>query len=152
PAPRPDGGAPAPLPPVWRTALAELIARESAPALAPAIAAVTAALDLEWGAVPGDLLQVHGQRVRLSRGLREAGLAARAGAASPQERAEQALRFVLEVARLLGPEVRARAQAHLESLSETEQRRILETAPPELPEALGESVGRLIGLVLRGGG
>ena len=97
--------APAPLPPVWPVALGELIARESAPALAADIARVTAGLALEWGPVPGDLLRVQGQRVRLSRRLREAGMAALAGAASPPERAEQALRFVLEVARLLGPEV-----------------------------------------------
>jgi hypothetical protein len=152
PEPAGDAAAPAPLPPIWRGALGELIARESAPALAPAIAAVTDDLDLEWGPVPGDLLRVHGQRVRLSRRLREAGAAARAGAASPQERAEQALRFVLEVARLLGPEVRQRAQARLEALSEDEQRRVLEEAPHELPEALGDSVGRLVALVIRGGG
>jgi hypothetical protein len=143
---------PAPLPPIWHVALGELIARESAPALATAIAGVTADLTLEWGPVAGDLLSVHGQRIRLSRRLREAGTAARSGAASTQERAEQALRFVLEVARLLGPEVRARAQARLESLDPTEQRRILEEAPAELPEALGDSVGRLIALVLRDGG
>jgi len=152
PAPRADPGPPAPLPAVWAGALGELIARESAPALASAIAAVTDGLTLEWGPVPGDLLRVHGQRIRLSRRLREAGTAARAGAASPQERAEQALRFVLEVARLLGPEVRSRAQARLESLSEAEQRRVLEAVPAELPEALGESVGRLVALVIRGGG
>lgn len=152
PEPAADAAAPAPLPPIWRGALGELIARESAPALAPAIAAVTEDLDLEWGPVPGDLLHVHGQRVRLSRRLREAGATARAGAASPQERAEQALRFVLEVARLLAPEVRHRAQARLEALGEDEQRRVLEAAPAELPEALGEAVGRLIALVIRGGG
>lgn len=146
-----DAGAPAPLAPVWRAALGELIARESAPALAAEIARVTAELTLEWGPVPGDLLRVHGQEVRLSRRLREAGAAALAGAASPPERAEQALRFVLEVARLLGPEVRLRAQARLEALPESEQRRILEGAPAELPEALGESVGRLLALVIRGG-
>ena len=152
PAARPDASAPSPLPPVWRTALGDLIARESAPALAASIADVTASLDLEWGPVPGDLLRAQGQRVRLSRRLREAADAALGGAASSQERAEQALRFVLEVARLLGPEVRGRAQAHLESLGEEEQRRILESAPAEPPEALGESVGRLIATVLRGGG
>jgi len=152
PTPAPDATPPAPLPPVWHGALADLIARESAPALAAAIAGVTADLALEWGPVPGDLLSVHGQRIRLSRRLREAGAAARAGVASPQERAEQALRFVLEVARLLGPAVRARAQARLESLDPAEQRRILEEAPAELPEALGESVGRLIALVIRHGG
>ena len=149
---RADTTAPAPLPPVWLGALGELIARESTPALASAIASVTAGLALEWGPVPGDLLRVHGQRIRLSRRLREAGTAALTGAASPPERAEQALRFVLEVARLLGPEVRSRAQARLESLSEDEQRRILEDAPAELPEALGDSVGRLVALVIKGGG
>lgn len=152
PTPGPDGTAPAPLPPVWGGALGELIARESAPALADAIAAVAAGLELEWGPVAGDLLSIHGRRIRLSRRLREAGAAALAGAASSEERAEQALRFVLEVARLLGPEVRARAQARLEALPEAEQRRILEEAPREPPEAFGESVGRLIALVIRGGG
>ena len=151
PPPAADAGAPAPLAPVWRAALAELIARESAPPLAAEIAQVTAGLALEWGPVPGDLLRVHGQDVRLSRRLREAGTAALAGAASPPERAEQALRFVLEIARLLGPEVRLRAQARLEALPEPDQRRILEEAPAELPEALGESVGRLLALVIRGG-
>lgn len=150
PPPAPDAAAPAPLPPVWRAALGEMIARESAPALASAIAAVTDDLEVEWGPVPGDLLRVHGQRVRLSRRLREAGTAARAGAASPQERAEQALRFVLEVARLLGPEVRDRAQARLEARPEAEQRRVLEDAPHELPEAFGDSIGRLIALVIQG--
>ncbi|HKX05042.1 MAG TPA: hypothetical protein VJX71_21285, partial [Methylomirabilota bacterium] len=72
-------------------------------------------------------------------------------AASPPERAEQALRFVLEVARLLGPEVRLRAQARLERLDEAAQRRALEEAA-DLPEAFGESVGRLLALVIRGGG
>jgi hypothetical protein len=152
PPPATDAEPPAPLPPVWRSALAELIARESAPALAAAIAAATADLDLEWGPVPGDLLRVQGRRVRLSRRLREAGAAARAGAASAPERAEQALRFVLEVARLLGPEMRLRAQARLEASSEEEQRRALEEAPTELPEALGESVGRLVALVIQTGG
>ena len=96
-------------------------------------------------------LLVFGAGIRLNRRLREAAEAALGGAASPQERAEQALRFVLEIARLLGPEVRARAQAHLESLGEEEQRGILENAP-EPPEAVGESLGRLISLVIRGGG
>lgn len=151
PAPVVDTRAPSPLPPVWAVALGELIARESAPALAADIARVTADLALEWGPVPGDLLHVHGQRVRLSRRLREAGMAALAGAASPPERAEQALRFVLEVARLLGPEVRLRAQARLERLDEAAQRRALEEAT-DLPEAFGESIGRLLALVIRGGG
>ena len=52
-------------------------------------------------------------------------------------------------ARLVGPEVRRRAQALLESQPEAEQARQLEQAA-EPPEALDESVGRLIALLTRG--
>ncbi len=152
PAPPPDPGPPAPLPPVWPTALGALITRESAPALAGAIREAVSALELEWGPVARDLLSVAGQRIRLSRRLREAGAAALRGAASPEERAEQSLRFVLEVARLLAPELRMRAQARLEALSETEQRRIWDEAPDELTGPLDESVGRLLALVVSGRG
>jgi hypothetical protein len=99
--------------------------------------------------VPGDLLRVTGQRIRLSPRLREAGVASLRGAASPEERAEQALRFVLEVARLVAAEIRGRAQARLETLSEAEQQRVWEEAA-EPPPALGESVGRLIALLSTG--
>ena len=139
---------PAPLPQVWNSALGDLIARESAPALGPAIVEVLSATPLEWGAVPGDLLRAWDRRIRLSARLREAGAASLGSAAPGQERAEQALRFVLEVARLLGPEIRSRAQALLESLPEVEQARQLEQAT-EPPEALAESVGRLIALLTR---
>jgi hypothetical protein len=47
--------------------------------------------------------------------------------------------------------VRLRAQARLERLDEAAQRRALEEAT-DLPEAFGESVGRLLALVIRGGG
>ena len=140
--------APAPLPPVWNRALGDLIARESAPALGSAIMEVLAAIDLEWGAVPGDLVRVWEKRIRLSAELRDATTASLRGAEPGRERAEQALRFVLEVARLLGPEVRERAQALLEALPEGEQARRLEAAEQEA-EALDESVGRLIALLAR---
>jgi hypothetical protein len=139
---------PAPLPPVWNSALGDLIARESAPALGPTIVHVLRDTELEWGAVPGDLLRAWEKRIRLSARLREAAAASLRSAAPGRERAEQALRFVLEVARLLGPEVRGRAQAVLESLPEAEQVRQLETAGEE-SEALDESVGRLIALLAR---
>ena len=139
---------PAPLPPVWNSALGDLISRESAPALGPTIAQVLRDTELEWGAVPGDLVRAWEKRIRLSARLREAGAASLRSAAPGRERAEQALRFVLEVARLLGPEVRGRAQAVLESLPEAEQARQLEAAGEE-SEALDESVGRLIALLAR---
>ena len=140
---------PAPLPPVWNSALGDLIARESAPALGPAIMEVLSRTPLEWGAVPGDLVRARDKRIRLSSRLREAGATSLRSAAPGRERAEQALRFVLEVARLLGPEVRGRAQALLESLPSLEQARRLEAAAEE-SEALDESVGRLIALLARG--
>jgi hypothetical protein len=141
---------PAPLPPVWNSALGDLISRESAPALGELIREVLAATPLEWGTVPGDLLRAWDRRIRLSARLRGAGAASLGSAAPGQERAEQALRFILEVARLLAPEIRSRAQALLLSLPEAEQARCLEpTAEP--PEALDESVGRLIALLARGG-
>jgi hypothetical protein len=140
--------APAPLPPVWNSALGDLISRESAPALGPTIAQVLRDTELEWGAVPGDLVRAWERRIRLSARLREAAAASLRSAAPGRERAEQALRFVLEVSRLLGPEVRGRAQAVLESLPEAEQARQLEAAGEE-SEALDESVGRLIALLAR---
>jgi hypothetical protein len=133
---------------VWNSALGDLIARESAPALGPAIMEVLSHTALEWGAVPGDLVRVWDTRIRLSARLREAMTASLGSAAPGRERAEQALRFVLEVARLLGPEMRGRAQALLESLSEEEQARRVEAAAEE-SEALDESVGRLIALLAR---
>ncbi len=151
PEPQADPTPAAPLPPVWSTALAELIARESAPPLAGAIGDVMAMIALEWGPVAGDLLCVSGQRIRLSHRLRNAAAAALRGAASPEERAEQALRFVLEVARLLAPEIRSRAQSQLEALSEAEQERVWGESE-EPAAAFGDSVGRLIALVARGGG
>jgi len=71
--------------PIWRGALGELIARESAPAAGLRDrGVVTDDLELEWGPVPGDLLRVHGQRVRLSRRPpRRWARVARAGAALP---------------------------------------------------------------------
>jgi len=103
---------------------------------------------LEWGAVPGDLVRPWAKRIRLSARLREAAAASLRSAAPGRERAEQALRFVLEVARLLGPDVRGRAQALLESLPEEEQARRLGMVAEE-SEALDESVGRLIALLAR---
>src|SRR5437016_5691643 len=153
PAAKEPEAAPAPLPPFWHTAPADLIARERAAPLAAAIKEVLRDVAIEWGAVPDDLLRAWDRRIRLSGRLREAGQASLRGAAPGQERAEQALRFILEVARLLGPEVRTRAQALLEALPESEQRRRLEAAaaepPPELDDALDESVGKLIALVAR---
>ena len=152
PAPRDDARAPAPLAPVWRPALAALVARESAPVLGDAIGEALEALALEWGPVPGDLLRLDGSTLRLRRELLDVGLewirAAEAGA----PRGERAGALALEVARLIAPELRRRAQARLEALPEHAQQRAWEAAEARAPAALGESVGRLLALLARGAG
>jgi hypothetical protein len=148
PAVRTSPSAPAPLPPVWGLALAEIIARESAPALAEPLRLVMRGLALEWGAVPGDLVRVDGLVARFSRALRDAGIEWVRAAPGP-ERGSRAIAFALEVARLLAPAARARAQSCLAALSPEAQERALGAEP--LPEALPESVGRLLGLLARGG-
>ena len=148
-APAPDARPPAPLPPLWAPALAELIARESAPPLALALRDVLAGLHLEWGAVPGDLLRADDGAIRVSRRLRDAGMRGIADAEGP-ERARRAIGFVLEVARLLAPDARRRAQARLAAASPAEQEAALGTPPIDGP--LPESVGKLVALVARGHG
>jgi hypothetical protein len=106
------------------------------------------ALTLEWGAVPGDLLEVDGARVRVSRRLRAAGVEWVGESAAGPERAQRAIAFVVEVARLVAPAARLRAQARLAASSAAEQARALDTPPHE--GALPESVGRLLALVASG--
>jgi len=150
PAPAPDRRPAASLAPVWRAALAELIARESAPALAGSIAEVMNALVLRWAPVPGDLLREEGGAgISLSTRLRDVGLDWIRRLPAGPERAAGGARFVLEIARLLGPGVRLRAQARLEAASEAAQRRALETGKGPTPE-LSDAVGRLVALVASG--
>ncbi len=150
PAPLADARAPAPLPPVWRPALAALIARESAPPLAEAIAEVVAGLSLEWGPAPGDLVSVDGTRVRLARRLRDVATDWIRAAAPGPPRGERAAVFALEVARLLAPTARLVAQIALEALPEEEQLRRWEAASAAGDPPLDASVGRLVALVAAG--
>jgi hypothetical protein len=144
-----DPSPPAPLPPVWRPALAELIARDSAPALAGSIREVMASLALEWGPVPGDLLTVDSARARFSRRLREEGAAWMEGAARGPARAQRAIVFALELARLLAPTVRLLAQSRLAALPADAQARALAAdAPPAA--GLPDSVGKLVALLASG--
>ncbi|HUG37969.1 MAG TPA: hypothetical protein VML54_13515 [Candidatus Limnocylindrales bacterium] len=145
-----DPRAPAPFIPLWRRALAAVIARESAGALGAEIASVLGDLALEWGPVPGDLMVSGGAGVRLSGRLRDAGLDWILAAPPGAERAARAARFILEVARLLAPAIRLRAQVALEALPEEDQLARLQAADPPTDAALDESVGRLVALVARG--
>jgi len=149
PAAAPDRAPAAPLPPAWSPALAELIARESAPALARSIREVMDGLALEWGAVAGDLLRADGATIRVSRKLRDSAIAWLSEAGPGAERAERAVQFVLEVARLLGPVVRLSAQMRLEARCLEEQRRALLEGEGD-PPSLSDSVGRLLSLIASG--
>jgi hypothetical protein len=147
PIPTPDPRPPSPLEPVWTPALGALIARESAPPLGDAIVEVLGGLALEWGAVPGDLVQLGPGRARISRQLKDRATAW-IGEASEAERAQRAALLALEVARLLAPAIRLEAQERLEALPESEQARIWAAEGSAAPSALGDSVGRLLALIL----
>ena len=149
PLPVADSAQAAPLAPVWRAALADLIARESAPALAADIRAAMNARGLEWGTVVEDLLRVDGETITISRRLRDTAVAWLGEAPPGTERTPRAVQFALEVARLLAPVIRLAAQAHLASRSEEAQRRaLLET--DDRPPPLSDSVARLLALLVSG--
>jgi hypothetical protein len=152
PAPRADPRPEVGLSPVWQAALAEVIGRESPPILGEPIGRALRGARLEWGSVPGDLLRVEGDRISLSRQLRDVGLEWVCERPGIDERGNRAARFVLEIARLLAPEIRLRAQRILEALPEDEQQRrwVATQEIPAPPPAFTESVGRLVALVARG--
>jgi hypothetical protein len=143
-----DRGPAAPLAPVWRGALGDLVARESALALAGEIRAVMGAWTLEWGAIAGDLLRAEEGKIRISQLLRDAGVEWLRESPPGAQRATRAVHFALEVARLIAPPVRAAAQARLAARSEDAQRRALQGSDEEPP--LSDSVGRLLTLLISG--
>jgi hypothetical protein len=147
---RDDARGPAPFTPVWRPALAALVARESAPVLAGALGDALDDLELEWGPVPGDLIRLEADVVRVRRQLLDVGLAWIREAVGGTARGERAGALALEVARLLAPELRRRAQARLEALRPEEQQRAWEASQSADAAPLRESVGRLLVLLARG--
>ena len=98
--------------------------------------------------MPGDLLEVGDGRVRVSRRLRAAGVQWVSESASGSERAQRAIALVVEIARLVAPAARLRAQGRLAASSAAEQARALEAPPHE--GSLPESVGRLLALIASG--
>jgi hypothetical protein len=150
--PRADARAPALFPPVWRPALAALVARESAPILKATIGQALEDLALEWGPVPGDLIRFDGGVARVRRQLLDVGLEWIREAPAGVARGERAGALALEVARLLAPELRRRAQARLEALPPEEQKTAWEASQAAEAPSLGETVGRLLALLARGSG
>ena len=90
---------------------------------------------MEWGPVTGDLVEAAGERLVVS--LRLPRLFRQRLHAQPDkgERVRAALGFAAEVARLLGPAVRQKAQAELAALPEMGQRAALELAEATLDAA-----------------
>ncbi len=107
-----------------------VVAATSAAPLAPFIRAAAQALALEWGPVPGDLVEVHGHGARVSTRVRERLRELLRQAPSPHQRAATALAALSEIALLVADALRARAQARMAALGEAEQRARLSSSTP----------------------
>jgi hypothetical protein len=130
-APTPDPRSAAPLAARIRSGVEAVLRATSAPALAVEIGEVMGALTLEWGTLPGDLVDVVDGRARFSWRLHDAGATRMRSASAPAERLGWALELLGEMALLLGDHVRARAQALLSARPLEAQRVALERdAPP----------------------
>jgi hypothetical protein len=116
----------------WLAALDALLAHQSAPALGPWLTAAREATRIEWGPVAGDILSASDEGIRVSLKLPRSFRERLAGCRTEAERLQLALGFVSDVARLVGPTLRLRAQRLLVALSEAVQREALEN-PPEPP-------------------
>ena len=122
-----------PIAPDIRAGVAAAVAAGSGAPLAPAIEDVARAIALEWGAVTRDLILVERDRIRVSESFRRALAETLAAAGGRGPRATAALTAVVELAGLLGDELRARAQARLAALPPEAQARALDalgTLPP----------------------
>jgi hypothetical protein len=136
-----------PLPPLWRDALAPLLALESTPLLAPAIFAAWPAVPVTWGAVPRDLAAPRGSGVRLAARLAGAYRAERARR-PPAKRRALAQQFVRDVLGLVGPTVRAAAAAWLAGEPAARQEQLLaEAARLDRRTLAGEANARLARLL-----
>src|SRR5213078_2081249 len=100
--------------------------------LAPVIEDIARAIALEWGVVARDLVLFERDRIRVSQRFRRALAEMLAAAHGRGPRAALALTAVVELAVLLGDELRARAQARLTALPPEAQARALDAlgAPP----------------------
>lgn len=102
-----------PFPPVLVDGtLAVLVATSAAP-LAEALADTAAALRFEWGPVRGDLVESRGGTVRVSGRLLAVARARAAALAGRADHLALATATLVEIAQLIGDDLRRRAQARL---------------------------------------
>ena len=121
----------------WKAVLARLIATESTPLLRPALWPVMDELTLVWSETPGELWTEAGNELLLHAGIVAAYREALARVRSAGESLLLAARFTSELARLIGPLVRARAQERMAGLSPEDQQVSLlfsSSEPPGLPD------------------
>lgn len=111
------------------TGIGAIVAVQSAAPLAALVRERMHTLDLEWGPVEADVLEVGATRVRVSTLLRSRLAAALQTADTPVTRAALALAALAEMALTLGDALRAGAQSRLAALPEKEQRARLTTEP-----------------------
>jgi len=121
----------------WKAVLARLIATESTPLLRSVLWPVMDELTLVWSEIPGELWSEDGNELLLHVGMVAAYREALARVRSAGEGLLLAARFTSELARLIGPLVRARAQERLAGLSPEDQQVSLlfsSAEPPGLPD------------------
>lgn len=119
--PTPIEGAVSPFSPRWRSVLSALIALQSSPLLAQWIGQALEGLQVEWGPVAGDLIDASGDRVRVSLTLARRFSDRLSRIQSADGRRGLSLRLIEEIARLLGPLLRSRAQGFIQSHPESLQ-------------------------------
>lgn len=130
----------------WKAALMRLIAADSTALLHTALWPALDELALCWGPVDKELWALDGNTLILHAGMITVYRAALEQADSAGERLLLASRFLSELARLVGPLVRTRAQTRLAGLSPTDQNVALLFAAPETP---GLSDGELRAFLTR---
>jgi hypothetical protein len=131
----------------------ELIAHGSTPLLRPAILGVVERLDLQWGPVTGDLVEAAGERLVVSLRLPSVFRRRLEGEEDGERRVRAALGLAAEVARLLGPAVRRKAQAAMAALAESCQGAALELAEATFdaaPSTLKSCLDQLVRALLAG--
>jgi hypothetical protein len=149
----PDPTLETPLAVPWRETLGALLPLEATPLLTGAIEAVWPGMHLEWGPVPGDLVEARPSALRLSPKLARAYRSAWADAEAGARRA-LAQRLVREILGLIGPAVRDTAVAWLESLPSARQETELKAAADRdrvvLASAALAPLGRLLDALAAG--
>ena len=121
------------LSPDWKAALVRLIAAESTKLLHAALWPAMDELTILWGRVPKELWALSGNELVLHAGMIAVHQDMQSRANSAAEKILIASRFLSELARLVGPVIRSRAQAQLASLSPADQNVALLFAASDTP-------------------